>query len=696
MSFLTPLFLFGGLAVAAPILFHLIRRTSREKTPFSSIMFLTSSPPRITKRSRLEHLFLLLLRCLVLLLLAAGFARPFMKDAGMGDKEDAPGRRTLILVDTSASMQRAGAWGKLSDAFKNALSDAGVGDSIAVYSFDQKFQPVISFQRWAATPVAQRLEIANTEFKQLKPGWGSTRLGMALARAAALLEEQEDESETDIPSSLVLISDLQTGSDLHELQSFEWPPGMELNIRTVAPIRIANAGLQYLPPSPGDTRQTDKDLQKVRVYNAGDSDEEQFQISWLRENGEKYGLPTDIYVPPGQSRVVALERPTEKDAASRLGLLGDVEKFDNQAWLIPPAPRVVDCVYVGGETPENIKAPLFFVKGALQDSREHIFRFKQFTPRQVVHPAGFTMVSEAVSDEAANSLREFVEAGGTILLAPRDVAALTSMFQIFRASPLGISEEVPARYALFGEIDFEHPLFAYFADPRFSDFSKIHFWKYRKFPAESLNGAHVLARFDNDDPALVQVSLGKGTAFVLAASWYPSDSQLALSTKFVPLLHSMLELSGILNRTPQQYLVGTPVAVPFTNVTGAVSITLPDGKDVTLSGGATSFEATDQPGLYAMSSGTNTIRFAVNVDPRESRTDVLAREELEQFGVLLGNNTATDALTSDDKRQLKNAELEGKQKLWRWLIVAALVVLSLEILAAGRLARPATSPETAT
>ena len=38
MSFLAPLFLLGGLAVALPVIFHLIRRTTREKTLFSSLI----------------------------------------------------------------------------------------------------------------------------------------------------------------------------------------------------------------------------------------------------------------------------------------------------------------------------------------------------------------------------------------------------------------------------------------------------------------------------------------------------------------------------------------------------------------------------------------------------------------------------------------------------------------------------------
>ena len=46
MNFLTPLFLLGGLAIAGPIVFHLIRRTTRERRVFSSLMFLLPTPPR--------------------------------------------------------------------------------------------------------------------------------------------------------------------------------------------------------------------------------------------------------------------------------------------------------------------------------------------------------------------------------------------------------------------------------------------------------------------------------------------------------------------------------------------------------------------------------------------------------------------------------------------------------------------------
>ena len=107
MNFLTPLFLLGGLALAGPVIFHLIRRQTRERTAFSSLMFLLPTPPRLAKRSRLEHILLLLLRCLALALLALGFARPFFKESPLIDASAAAPKRIVVLVDVSASMRRA-------------------------------------------------------------------------------------------------------------------------------------------------------------------------------------------------------------------------------------------------------------------------------------------------------------------------------------------------------------------------------------------------------------------------------------------------------------------------------------------------------------------------------------------------------------------------------------------------------------
>ena len=43
------------------------------------------------------------------------------------------------------------------------------------------------------------------------------------------------------------------------------------------------------------------------------------------------------------------------------------------------------------------------------------------------------------------------------------------------------------------------------------------------------------------------------------------------------------------------------------------------------------------------------------------------------------------------QRHLLKSQLESRQKLWRWLIVAALVLLVAETWLAGRLSKPVTA-----
>lgn len=108
MNFLAPLFLIGALAVAGPVVYHLVRRTTRERLPFGSLIFLQPSPPRLSQRHRFEHILLLLLRCIALALLAFAFARPFLPGTPDDDPATARPARTVILIDTSASMRREG------------------------------------------------------------------------------------------------------------------------------------------------------------------------------------------------------------------------------------------------------------------------------------------------------------------------------------------------------------------------------------------------------------------------------------------------------------------------------------------------------------------------------------------------------------------------------------------------------------
>ena len=79
LSFLSPWFLLGALAVAIPVVLHLFRRRNDPVVPFSAMRFLHQVPIEQARRRRLQDLLLLALRVAALLLLAIGFARPYFQ-----------------------------------------------------------------------------------------------------------------------------------------------------------------------------------------------------------------------------------------------------------------------------------------------------------------------------------------------------------------------------------------------------------------------------------------------------------------------------------------------------------------------------------------------------------------------------------------------------------------------------------------
>lgn len=685
MSFLAPLFLIGAVAVALPLIFHLIRRTTRERTVFSSLLFLMPTPPRVTRRSKLENIVLLLLRCLVLCLLAFAFARPFVQKPTDADKPAGPGERLVILVDTSASMRRGSLWAEARAKADEVLRKSSPVDQVAVFTFDRALNRLVTFDQWTQAAAGERAAVASKKLAEHSPGWFSTHLGTALVSAAEALEESKDRLEV-VKRRIVLITDLQEGSRLDQLQAYEWPKGVELSVEPVKARRVTNAGLHLVADADESDKKSAETVVRVRVSNSTDSKREQFQVGWARADGKGFaGAPLDVYVPPGQGRIASLPAPPAGLAADRVLLQGDEEDFDNTIFVIPPEAARANVVYLGADAEGDPKQPLHFLKHAFQQTRRHIVQVIARAPGTMLLPSdtentSLVIVTDVVPEERLAVLRRILDGGHTVLIALRNAAAADTLAKLSGTDGIAATEARVANYSLLAEIDFQHPLFAPFADPRFSDFTKIHFWKHRRLDLAKLPAsARVLARFDDGDPALVEVPAGRGRLMVLTSCWHPDDSQLALSTKFVPLLYSLLEQSGGLPTPAAQFNVGgdIPLASAGADTNQTHTVLKPDGSRATVTKGESKFAQADQPGIYTLA-GAATKRFAVNLDPAESRTAPLPLDELARFGAVLPGLTPDTAKVEANKRLLQNTELEGRQKIWRWLVAAALAVLLIE------------------
>jgi len=701
MSFLTPLFFLGALAVIGPLIFHLIKRSTRERNIFSAILFLRQTPPRLNRRSRLEDILLLILRCLALALLAFGFSRPFIRDTAPPPPVAAQSRQVVVLVDRSASMQRQGLWAEAREQVSDLVDAADPGDQFAVYLFGRQPETLLSFEEWTEAPVSARAGLATGRMATADPGWESTDLGAALVTAADDLTDTSGAGEGASVRQIVLISDLQAGSQLEQLQSYDWPTGIQLVLKPLRTENPTNAGLQLLAEAP-DATEGNENAVRVRVANSTDSGRENFQVGWTRpENAGFVGPAVDVYVPPGQSRVIAVPVPENTSGLRQVSLRGDDEDFDNTVHVVPPEQQVVAVAYLGSEAISDIRQPLFFLDKALTALGHARLSFDltaaapEAMPVAALDQARVIFASELPGEAGIAALRAQLEAGKTVIFAPKSTSAAAGLGQLVGASPVALTDVVTGsgartgnQYGMFGRIEFGHPLFAPFADPRFSDFTKIHIWKYRRVEPESLPGSRVLAAYDRGDPAIIEVPVASGRVLVLLNGWNTEDSDLAVSSRFIPLMYSFLDLGGAI--PPQAVDFRVSDALPRSllgSEEGGVTVTLPNGTTQALADDATAFAGTTQPGIYEVRSGNRLARVSVNIDGAESRTEPMAADLLERYGAPGPEPVVDQARQARRAALMQGAEAEGQQKLWRWFIIGTLAMLLVESVFAGWTAR---------
>ncbi|WP_165219399.1 BatA domain-containing protein [Aquisphaera insulae] len=687
MSFLTPLYLLGALAIAAPIVLHLIRRTTRGETPFSSLMFLEPSPPRLTRRSRLDQWFLLLLRAAALALLAFAFARPFLREPaamslGQGD------RRIALLIDTSASMKRADLWSRAKAAAAGVIDGCLPGDQLAVIAFDGSPRTLLGFDESAKLDPTRRGVVARSLVGQLAPGWRATNLGRALIHAAAEIEDAGDAKgdTAKLGRRIVLVSDLQQGSDLDALGNFEWPREVELELKPVASDG-SNAGLSpIIGRDPVDAKEGEAGNElRVRVTNDAGSRKENFSLTWADGKGQ----PVPAYVPPGESRVVRVPRPAGSPAGRELRLGGDTDDFDNTLFLAGETRQPAVVLFLGRDRPDDPSGLLYYLKRAFEGtSRRPVTAEARPPDAPLTIPPGpsipLIVAAAETSPENAGRLRAFANDGGTVLAVAGAAGTVPTLAALADAPDLVVEDAPTKGDAMLTEIAFDHPLFAPFSSPQFNDFTKIRFWKHRRLAADGLKGARILARFEGGDPAIVEQAVGKGRLVIMTSGWTPADSQLARSSKFLPLMEGLLSGPNVDPAFSPQRLVGDRIPLPE----GSGSVRKPDGSAATLAAGASSFDGTDAPGVYAIETARGPLEFAVNVDPAESRTAPLDAETLERLGCRLAKDGANVEPDRESMRQLQVEELEGRQKLWRPLILAVLAILIVETWLGGWRGRP--------
>src|SRR6516162_2106753 len=196
MSFLNPFLLFGSAALAIPVLIHLVRKEKSEIIPFSSLMFLLKVPKRSIRQQKMKNLLLMALRLLILALLVGAFARPYMTQAAKPILNAASSSGTVLMLDTSYSMQYGNNFDKMKAEARKQIDSMRASDRMAIVAFNE--------DAYIAAPATSDKNSLKAAVDTLEPSLQATRYYEAFTLADRVLNGFAGDQKR-----LVVISDFQ-------------------------------------------------------------------------------------------------------------------------------------------------------------------------------------------------------------------------------------------------------------------------------------------------------------------------------------------------------------------------------------------------------------------------------------------------------------------------------------------------------
>lgn len=696
LTFLVPLFLLGIAGIVVPILVHLTRRQRRQVVAFPSLMFLEKIPFQEQRRRRIQHWLLLLLRALALALLAIAFARPFLEDAELSAGGGAGPREVVVLLDRSYSMDAGDQWDQAVSEAGRVFEELGPLDRASLVLFAQGAEVAAR-----STSDRNRLEAALTD---ARVGSGTTRYGPAMKVAQTILEES-----TLHAGQVYLISDYQrigwTGDEGVRL-----PAG---SVVTPVPVQAAVAenvqvgDVQLLRQA---TAGRERVTASVRVVRRGGSETVELPVA-LELDGQEIQRRT-VRLQPDGAEVVSFA-PFTLSVAHTRGTVrvppDDIEADDARHFVISPGNAVSIVVAEGGRAGRDAS---LYVQRALETSAEGRFRVR-VRRGDGVRAADLegtdvvVMNDERVDGASAALLGDFVRDGGGLLVVLGEAASWpASAAELLPGAPGPIEDRAEGRGGRLGYLDYEHPVFEVFAGPRSGDFSGARFFRARGLALA--DSGTVIARFDDGTVALAELELGRGRVMVWTSTLDAFWNDLALQPVFLPFVHRVMEhLSGRADALPwlevgQVVDLSNPDALEAAGLASAEAAGLSDGGEqvvlapsgepaVLEAGEGTRFLTLDERGFYVVRppgmEPERPFTVAVNVDLAESSLARLDPEEL--VAQVTGAPEDPEAGPSFEAVELRREDLERRQSLWRFLLVAALALLVLETVLSNWVSRRA-------
>jgi hypothetical protein len=515
--------LFGALAIAVPIVLHLLRRDVAPDLPFTAVRLLRKSPVERSRRRRLRDIILLAARVSALLLLAAAFARPFAPTAA-----SAMLPLRIVAIDRSFSMAAPGQFERARERARAAIDEAGFQERVALIAFDERADVIAP-----AGPAAD----ARRALETLSAGFGGTRYATVLSKAADLASGG--------PARLIIVSDMQRAG---------WEGESRARIPDSLEVRLVDAGAPSRNTAIVDARPADDGI-RVTIRNA--SPASRSGVLTLTQHSRETARAAYAAAPSASVEVIVPWKgagPVELAIVDDGGFPADDRRFLVTGGSVAPTVLVVT----------SAESPGFYIDRALKAAQEDeasALGGRFVTPAEIAggraeaiarHRAVVLLSTRALDRSAREAIAAVVRSGGGLFVAAAADVEPDVLGSMFGWTAAQFSARREGRAATLTATDVRHPVFRPFGALA-ANLGAVRFRETWRVPAD---GWTVPARFDDGSPALLERAEGQGRIVLFASDLDRRWNDFPVHPAFVPFIIESLRYVSSNVVEPSAYLVG--------------------------------------------------------------------------------------------------------------------------------------------
>ena len=716
LPFVTPwLFAAGAAAISIPIVIHLLNRRRFRIQAWAAMEFLLAAHRRNVRKLKLQRWLLLLLRCLALLLLAAGIAQFLPPGSVLGAILGNASRLTVVVWDNAYTTQYRPAGQKTifvraRSLLTHWLDGTSVQGRVAIISGSKNPHGLVN------EPAPDLATVSHLVASQ-KPTDAAVDLAAGLKRALNVLQKQKTRANR---KRLWLITDdaqaafapLNSAGTAIQAGTAQRLKTLITEIRkTGATVRVFDVG----DPHAGNMAITDLTLARhfalinrplrvrISVFNATAMPQARVNVRLFLDQVAA-GSVTLPQINLGSEVTVDATLGTDITVAGMhtitARLPADGLIIDNTRRLVVHAHRRMRVLLVDGATGDpmaNRLASTAWLSTALAPLAHgntfapHVISAIELSSQSLRHYAAVIFSdAPAPGSRSVQRLRSFVHAGGLLLIFPGPAVTGRTWSAALKTGRTGLLPAVmgrviePAKALHFnfsgtGNVITE-PFLAARQSGIHTGISSVATTHYLALRVIHPNLCQTLLSFGNAQPALVSRRVGRGEVMVAAFTCDTRWTDFPAQPSFLPFVFQMMYF-GIPDRNARWNL---QVAGRFTLAAGSTEAWRgPNGKSLDLrdrhmgSRMVISSPRLWYAGLYR--NATRSSLVAVNVDPTDADIRHLPAARI---AALLGLPVA-DVVSAPQhlSRAPVNQASIGGNAGQRLLLLALLVLLAETLLA---------------